>query len=312
MIDVTEWSRGDREPGGDEAKVWFEAPSDYRLSGKWLFKPPTVKELKLSAERQARGDKPDQYRRGEDWAEKIAFELAVLLGIPAASTELAIYHSPDERIVEGSMSLDMRPRHWSLVGGGVLLGELDASYEPGQNTGHHLENIERILGELPGPPETEFADWSAFDVFAGYLMLDAWVANRDRHEHNWGLLQAPTGEVHLSPTFDHGSALGSGSVDSARNKALQTGVRGWCLKGTAWRFEGGFEFTLVELAQNALGRAGANARQRWLAALANIDIDRCETVLAKTPRMSDVTRTFALEVLKTNQERLCDDRLRSR
>lgn len=29
------------------------------------------------------------------------------------------------------------------------------------------------------------AGFAAFDQFCGYLLLDALVANRDRHEENW-------------------------------------------------------------------------------------------------------------------------------
>lgn len=313
VIDVSAWKRGDREPGGDEAKAWFEAPSDDPYTGgSWLFKPPTTKVLKLSLEREARGDSPDEYRRGEDWAEKISFELAVSLGLPAASTDLAHFDRPDGTRIDGSMSLDMRPPRWVLVGGAVLLGEIDPLYEPQTCRGHNLDNIERVLSSIPGPPGTNFEDWSAFDVFAGYLVLDAWIANRDRHEHNWALLQSPEGAVHLSPTFDHGSALGSGAEDKARVKALSTGVLRWCERGTAWRFEGGREFTLVELATDALRRASTTARNHWIDNLAAINIERCQTVVGRTPRMSDLARTFAIEVLTTNQERMCNDSLRAR
>lgn len=312
VIDVSAWKRGDREPGGDEAKVWFEAPTDDPTGGSWLFKPPTTKTLKLSAQRQALGDAPDEYRRGEDWAEKIAFELAVSLGLPAASTDLAHFDRPDGTRIEGSMSLDMRPPRWILVGGGVLLGEIDPRYQPQTCVGHNLDNIERVLSGIPGPPGTGFEDWSAFDVFAGYLMLDAWIANRDRHEHNWALLQSPEGEVHLSPTFDHGSALGSGAEDKSRAKVMARGIRPWCEKGTAWRFEDGRGFTLVELAKVALRRASATAHDHWIDKLAAIDLRRCETVVGRTPRMSDLARTFAIEVLTTNQERMCNDSMRAR
>jgi hypothetical protein len=33
---------------------------------------------------------------------------------------------------------------------------------------------------------------SAYDVFCGYLVLDALVANSDRHDHNWAVFLPPT------------------------------------------------------------------------------------------------------------------------
>ena len=29
---------------------------------------------------------------------------------------------------------------------------------------------------------------SALDVFVGYLLLDAWIGNTDRHHENWGFV----------------------------------------------------------------------------------------------------------------------------
>ena len=31
----------------------------------------------------------------------------------------------------------------------------------------------------------------AVDVFVGYLMFDAWIANTDRHHENWALVVSP-------------------------------------------------------------------------------------------------------------------------
>lgn len=47
---------------------------------------------------------------------------------------------------------------------------------------------------------------SALDVFAGYVLLDAWIANQDRHHENWGALRMGTA-LYLAPSFDHGAAL---------------------------------------------------------------------------------------------------------
>ncbi len=74
VVDLADWTRGESEPGGDEAKRWFIAPETSPHAGHWLFKPRRIKTLELSKERQHRGDKPDVLVRGEDWAEKISYE----------------------------------------------------------------------------------------------------------------------------------------------------------------------------------------------------------------------------------------------
>ena len=45
---------------------------------------------------------------------------------------------------------------------------------------------------------------SALEVFVGYVMLDAWISNQDRHHENWGALWGGTRPVLL--TFDRGGA----------------------------------------------------------------------------------------------------------
>lgn len=49
-------------------------------------------------------------------------------------------------------------------------------------------------------------------------MLDALVANLDRHHENWGIVVDPSGllPTELAPTFDHASSLGDeGCADGA-------------------------------------------------------------------------------------------------
>ncbi len=59
------------------------------------------------------------------------------------------------------------------------------------------------------------------DVFVGYVMPDAWIANQDRHHENLGALW--DGEVlRLAPTFDHGAALARNPRDSERQERLTT------------------------------------------------------------------------------------------
>jgi hypothetical protein len=73
-------------------------------------------------------------------------------------------------------------------------------------------------------------------VFAGYLALDAWIVNTDRHAYNWALVQAPSGVMRLAHSFDHGSALGSGYGETVHARALEEGIDVWCQRGKASRF----------------------------------------------------------------------------
>ena len=81
----------------------------------------------------------------------------------------------------------MRPRAWSWTPG-ALLAERDDEFDAKACRGHTIEAIRDALEGLRRPVISDYADWAALDVFAGYLLLDAWIANIDRHAHNRGLL----------------------------------------------------------------------------------------------------------------------------
>lgn len=309
VVDLADWTRGESEPGGDEAKRWFIAPESSRYAGHWLFKPRRIKTLRLSKDRRRRGEQPEVLIRGENWAEKISFELAKLLAIPAAETELAtvIQLRTDERVF-GSMSRDMRPRSWAWTPGAALLAERDDEFDAKSCRGHTIKAVAMALDGVRGPLGTDYADWTAFDVFAGYLLLDAWIANTDRHAHNWGVLQNPrTGDICLGPSFDHGSALASGDGDNVRSRRVDLGrVDQWCAHGRTKRFDGGQAIGLAEVATRALSIAGAAAQKHWIAQITDVDLDVCFDVVAATPDLSDPTRKFLRTALDTNRKRLRD------
>lgn len=65
------------------------------------------------------------------------------------------------------------------------------------------------------------------DVFVGYLLFDAWIANPDRHGENWGIVTiTPAEDEFLAPAFDHGAAMGRSLLDGERAERLRTKDRG--------------------------------------------------------------------------------------
>src|SRR5205807_9360721 len=91
---------------------------------------------------------------------------------------------------------------------------------------HTVEAVGAIVAELNPPPEAWMRGvpagiQSALDVFIGYVMLDAWIANQDRHHENWGALWDGNA-LRLAPTFDHGAALARNLLDSERAERLAT------------------------------------------------------------------------------------------
>jgi hypothetical protein len=98
IIDIDPFTHREHEQMGSKAKFWCRIGTE-----KWLFK-------------QCRPG------TGEDWAEKIAAEVAALLGLPHARVELAALGE-----TRGSISLDFAAGS-DLIHGNELLWRLDPSY----------------------------------------------------------------------------------------------------------------------------------------------------------------------------------------
>lgn len=304
-IDVSRWPVRDAETGGADAKVWLD--DDEGCS--WLFKPVTDH---------------GTWRQGEDWAEKAASHLAGLLEVPCAQVELAVYAGRP-----GAISRDLRPENHEMQHGAVLLAARSApGYIPsseirilGDTTllrrrpGHSLRNIRTALeGYLPPPDSSVPSDFTAFDVFAGYLVLDAWIGNRDRHDENWAVLHPlGTGPGRLCGSYDQAGSLGFNLQDAARSARLADvgggGMRRFAERGDAWRFEnqGRPVRSLVAHARDALDLASPSARAFWGEIIERLaDLETAE-IFSRIDTMSDPERRFACELLTINGRRLRDE-----
>jgi hypothetical protein len=172
---------------GSKNKFWF-ARGDER----WLFK-------------QARE------HTGEDWAEKVAAEIAGCVQVEAAQVELAEYLGR-----RGSASLSFVEPNESLVHGNEILAGQILGYDPekkSKQSDHTFDNIIAAVRKLVGG-----AEWyhEVLKDIAPYIVLDGLICNTDRHHENWGFLMTSVtddgGGVSMSfriaPSFDHASSLG--------------------------------------------------------------------------------------------------------
>jgi len=295
VIDISGWEVVADETSGAEAKYWLVKPG---TEERWLFKSVTIKQGHV---------------HGEDWAEKAVAHLAGMLGVPCARIEMAEF-----RGARGCISADLRPHGHELQPGQVLLEERQAPgyvHQMGRDhPGHSLQNIMAVLdGALPPPGCALPFDATAFDVFAGYLVLDAWVANRDRHDNNWAVLRPITsqgGPLRLCGSYDHANSLGFNVPDRQRSRLLaeRGGVTRWCGRGYAGRFEqvGTHRLSLVDLAVQALALCSGSAAAYWRQQLERVDSGEVSDVLARVPRMSEAARNFAYRIQEVNRGRILD------
>lgn len=209
----------------------------------------------------------------------------------------------------GVISKNVAPESWALNSGNTYLSEISGYVDcsgddrPRNRLGHNLANIEQVLSKALGPPETEVSTWSAFEVFVGYLVFDAWIANTDRHALNWGILSRGK-EIRLAKSFDHGSALGSGMENHQLKKLLaHEAIESWSGKAKATRFENGHDQSLSDIA--LLGLAKVPRARLWLERLLAFDQDAIMDLLDGIPTLSGEARIFTSKLLITNRERLC-------
>lgn len=90
-----------------------------------------------------------------------------------------------------------------LVHGNKLLSARFSDYGDagrGTNPRYTPRNVAGVLRDvLPPVDSPALAGFTAFDVWCGYLLLDAWVAGRDRHDENWGIVCSSTSRWLVPP-----------------------------------------------------------------------------------------------------------------
>lgn len=295
IVSVDPRLRLDHEPLGTKPKFWYR-DGERRM----LFKA------------EERGT-------GEDWAEKIGCELGGLLGLPHVHYDLA--EEVGSR-TPGVVCESCAPPPRVLFLGNQLLFAIDPAYplEEGRRykvKEHTVDAVAEALRILK-PPPAPWADSvpegiaSALDVFTGYVMLDAWIANQDRHHENWGMLLTDK-VLYLAPTFDHGASLARNLTDEERHDRLTTRDQGRTVKHFARRARSAFyedlaatrPLTTVQAWRTFADRAPA-AGAAWLARLEAIGDDKIQSVVEEVPphRMSRVSRDFTTALLVENRRRL--------
>jgi len=256
---------------------------------------------------------------GEHWSEKIACELCNLLNLPHAHYELAVYKG-----VKGVICPDFMPEGGTLNFGNQLLIERVKDY-PGTQffrvKAHTLDLVLRILGSSSHRVQPPLG-WKGPDgitkgveVFVGYLMLDAWIGNQDRHHHNWGLIWTKEKTNHLAPSYDHGSSLGRNETDKNRFHILNhrgRPGRPLLIQEYVEKARSAFYSTNSSIrlkTTEAFKRAAEkykNAGKLWLNRLERVSDEDVDLILKSIPEteMTQLAIEFTRKLLNLNKERL--------
>lgn len=258
---------------------------------------------------------------GDNWAEKIASELASTIGMPHVKYHLASYENklgvicnaliqPGEVMVHGNELLTTYSTDY---------GEnCEKAYQRREHTASRVLGFFRASSALVGAPvgfEQSIRLSSALDVFIGYLMFDAWIANQDRHDENWALVRVRDGNSYLAPSYDHGSSMGRNETDDNRAIMLTTKDAGRHITKYVTRARSAFFphaatssskalFTLDVFEQAA--RQSPTAAAEWQKRLQAVDMAQIEMIVGRVPEdlMSDGAKRFTTELLVLNRKRI--------
>lgn len=298
IFNVPSNSAESTEQLGTKFKIWYRDP-DY---GQMLFKE----------------GRPNT---GENWAEKIACELAGELGIPHAHYEFATYQNK-----QGVVTRTLVERGARLIHGNELLTSYTIDYDSEQSKIYQRRNhtLRRVLGyfrrstDLIGAPygfkHTEHLK-DALDVFIGYLMFDAWIANQDRHDENWGLLRIIDGNSFLSPSYDHGSSMGRNETPQKMARMLTTKDKNQHISKYVLGARSALYPHIGSEGARALGTLDAfiqasrlrpQATDEWKNRLRQVNQETVAAIVARVPEhlMPESARAFAKELLRINQMRI--------
>lgn len=294
VVDVSRWEEIRTEPIGVTAKVWLRPDPDDEAN-EWLWK-----EVKTE-------DSGHRRTLGHDWSERVATDIAAQLGIPSSHVELAT-----RRGARGVISKNFAPRlsGLRLSNASEVLPNVVEGYEAdrtGEVPGYTLRAAFDVLAPYAAHPDAPGEVHDGAATFAGYLMFDALIGNGDRHHDNWGVIDGPRDLRYIAPAFDQATGLGYQEVADKKAARIENGsVEPWARKGRSRQFQG--KPVLIDLALDALTRIEPAAAESWVARLASADENEWRLMLDSVPDdlMSQVDRTFAMEILTVNRRRLLD------
>ncbi len=278
------------EPLGTKEKFWVSRTQDDHV---WLFK--------FAREQGGRV-------LGEDWAEWVVHKIAQLLDVPTATVIPASASGRrgvlSRRVLDAQIGEELRH-------GNELLAEVDRQYDSsleGNNPRYTLDLVKKALIGTGAPQELRRPSLSGYDVFCGYLLMDALVAGQDRHHANWAVIQLDVSRS-LAPSFDHGNALGFAVTDKElRRLVAEPELRQrWLGRGKSRHFA--HRPPLTDLAYEALSAASPAARRYWRVRLENFNPQQLTGILSSIPTnvMSEDARTLALMIVRENRRRLLND-----
>ncbi len=254
---------------------------------------------------------------GEAWSEKIASELCQLLELPHADYELAIWNGN-----LGTISPSFVPPHKTLMLGNDFLVKTNPNYPQFKTFRVSEHTLDVVIKAIVNSSVNLPLNWNSptaiktpVETFIGYLLLDAWIGNTDRHHENWGFIVnklvnlEPIKVLNLAPTFDHASSLGRELQDNKRREKLKNKtVNNYAAKSRSGIYAKVGErkaMLTLDVFEEAAERY-PQAALIWIQLLANISEEDILSLFSRIPEefISKISIEFARQMLTINRNRL--------
>lgn len=132
----------------------------------------------------------DDYICSEACSEKLAYEIAKVLGYKCAKIELAKDDEDKVGVLNYFFSNRLNAPHTDIV---AYLNKDESE----RNNFYTISNIKNTLDEINS---------GLFKEFIKIMIFDALIGEQDRHEENWGITECE-GKYYISPIYDNGDSL---------------------------------------------------------------------------------------------------------
>lgn len=155
-----------------------------------LVRGTRKKILSITNDKKLAMFKYEQYDCSESCSEKMAYEIALVLGYDCAKIDLACDDSGTLGVLNYYFVNNHDTFHTDIVAY-LNKNSKDKKYY------YTISNIKSVLDEI---------DNSLFNSFIKIIIFDALIGEQDRHEENWGILEK-NGKYYVSPLYDNGDSL---------------------------------------------------------------------------------------------------------
>ncbi len=132
----------------------------------------------------------EDYDCSEACSEKLAYEIAKVLGYNCAKIELAVDNDNKIGVLNYYFSDRFNAPHTDIV------AYLNKNTKE-RNNYYTISNIKSVLDDI---------DPDLFGNFIKIMIFDALIGEQDRHEENWGITEKQ-GKNFISPLYDNGDSL---------------------------------------------------------------------------------------------------------